>query len=99
MREALRLRDSAAAVLVDVREPWEWDICRVDESIHIPMGEIPARLNEIPHEVPLIIMCHHGMRSRQVMHFLARSGYSDLNNLVGGIDAWAREIDSSLATY
>jgi rhodanese-related sulfurtransferase len=99
VREALHLRDSAGAVFVDVREPWELEICRIAEAIHIPMGEIPSRLNEIPGGVPLVVMCHHGMRSRQVMQFLARSGRSNLKNMQGGIDAWAREIDSSLATY
>ncbi len=86
-------------MFLDVREPWEVDRCQIAGSVHIPMGDIPARLTELDRNALTIVVCHHGMRSHQVMHFLAQSGFSDLRNLHGGIDAWAREIDRALATY
>ena len=93
------LHAAGKVVLVDVREPWEWEICHVAGALHIPMGQVPARLAEIPPERPVVVMCHHGMRSHQVAQFLLGQGYADVANLDGGIDAWARSVDASLALY
>ncbi len=97
--DAAQLRVQSGAVFLDVREPWEFALCQIAGSVHIPMGDIPARLAELDSAALTIVLCHHGMRSYQVMHFLAQSGFSDLRNLHGGIDAWAREVDPALATY
>lgn len=97
--EAKRLHNSPGTLFLDVREPWEFALCHIAGSVHIPMGDIPARFGEIASDAIVVVLCHHGMRSRQVMHFLSQSGFDDVRNLAGGIDAWAREIDPQLATY
>jgi rhodanese-related sulfurtransferase len=86
-------------VLLDVRESWEIQICSLPESIYIPMGQVPARLDEIDRQQDVIIICHHGVRSQQVAYYLQSAGYEKLYNLRGGISAWSREIDASLPTY
>ena len=96
---AAALLDAGKLVLLDVREPWEWELVRIEGALHIPMGQVPARLAEIPRERPVVVMCHHGMRSHQVAQFLLGQGYADVANLDGGIDAWARSVDASLALY
>ena len=93
------LRDEQAIVVLDVREPWEYALCHVDGSIHIPMNEIPQRITELPTAATIVVLCHHGMRSLQVAHYLSAQGYTDVANLHGGIDAWARSVDTGLATY
>jgi len=80
-------------VLIDVREPWELNVCSLPGTMSIPMRAIPARYPELP------LMCHHGVRSQQVAYFLERQGFDKLNNLVGGIAAWAREVDPKMPTY
>lgn len=95
------LRDGSRSqpVLLDVREHVEFGICHLPGSQHIPMHEITQRTNELDDDVPLVVICHHGMRSMQVAMYLQRLGFEQLYNLHGGIDAWAREIDASMARY
>lgn len=90
---------SARPVLLDVREPWEVEIACLEGSLQIPMQQVPGRLDDIPRDRPVVCVCHHGVRSLHVAHYLARQGFEDLFNLAGGIDAWAREIDPSCPTY
>lgn len=85
--------------LVDVREPWEVDLCRVDWAVQIPMGEIPGRCGEIDRSAPVVVMCHHGGRSLRVAHFLAQQGFDRVANLTGGIDAWREQIEPSMRPY
>ena len=85
--------------LLDVREPWEFDICHIGGSKHIPMRTIPARLNELDPENEIIVICHHGARSFQVAMFLERQGFSDVINLSGGVAAWAHEVDTTMRQY
>jgi len=85
--------------LLDVRESWETDICRIAGSQTIPMGQIPQRLKEIPDDRPLVVICHHGGRSMQVTMFLRSQGYEQAVNLSGGVDRWARQIDPKMPTY
>lgn len=92
-------QDGAPHSVLDVREAVETAICEIPNSVQIPMSQIPARLAELPADVPLVVMCHHGMRSLQVTNFLRRSGRPNAINLDGGIDAWAREIDSAVELY
>jgi rhodanese-related sulfurtransferase len=91
--------DSPGPCLLDVREPWEIQLVALPGSLCIPMGEIPSRLSEIPASQPVICVCHHGVRSMQVAFFLEQRGIETVYNLQGGIDAWAREVDPSCATY
>jgi rhodanese-related sulfurtransferase len=86
-------------VLLDVREPWERNICELPGAKPIPMREVPARAEELPQDTEIVVVCHHGIRSQQVASYLARMGFTKLNNLVGGINAWAREIDPKMSTY
>lgn len=87
------------AVLLDVREADELAIARVDPCLHIPMREIPARLGELPTQGRIMVLCHVGGRSAYITHFLQRQGYAAAVNVAGGIEAWACEIDPSLARY
>jgi len=86
-------------LLLDVREPWEFDICYIQDSVLIPMGQIPSRLHELDPQRETILICHHGIRSRQVAQFLEYRGFTALINLAGGLEAWARQIDIHMTTY
>ena len=87
-------------VLLDVREPWEFELARIAESKHIPMGDIPARFNqELDPEDHIIVICHHGVRSMNVTAWLRQQGFDKVQSLRGGIDRWAREIDPSVSLY
>ena len=85
--------------LLDVREPLEREIVTLPGTLAIPMREIPARLSEIDRSRPIVVMCHHGGRSRQVAAFLLANGFEHVFNLDGGIDAWATDIDPALPRY
>lgn len=89
----------AAPLLLDVREHWEYALCALPGSMHVPMREIPARLNELDPSRPIVCICHHGVRSLQVAMFLEHRGFEAVFNLTGGIDAWAKQVDPSMATY
>ena len=89
----------AKPVLLDVREPWEFQTCRLEESLLIPMREIPARIDELDLEADTVVICHHGMRSMQVAYFLHRQGFARVHNLAGGVDAWARTVDPAMTVY
>jgi adenylyltransferase/sulfurtransferase len=86
-------------VIIDVREPHEYDICKIDGSKLIPLGEVPNRMNEIPKDKPVVIHCHSGGRSMKAVQFLAQQGYTNCKNLAGGIDEWSAQIDPSVARY
>ncbi len=86
-------------VLLDVREPWEVEIAALPDCLHIPLHEIPPRLKELDTDSAIIVMCKVGGRSQMAAEFLVDQGFTRVSNLRGGIDAWAREIDSSLPTY
>ncbi|MFA9462181.1 rhodanese-like domain-containing protein [Thiohalorhabdus sp. Cl-TMA] len=95
-----RLREASGPLTVlDVRESWEVSHCALEDSLHIPMGEVPSRIGELPAEGALVVMCHHGMRSMQVTQFLHHMGYENARNLAGGIDAWAAEVDPAMPRY
>lgn len=86
-------------VLLDVREPWEFQTCHIEGSVPIPMNSIPARLQELDEETPIVCICHHGARSMSVAAFLERNGFPQVINLTGGVHAWALQVDSSMPTY
>ena len=83
-------------ILLDVREEMELEAAAVADALHLPMGEIPARLAEIDNKKTIICMCRSGGRSAQVADFLARQGYTKVFNLTGGIHAWSDLVDSSI---
>ena len=98
---AARLQDAGRGkpLLLDVREPWEFQICRIDGSRLVPMGEIPARAAELDSGAEVVVICHHGGRSLQVALFLEKQGFSDVTNLTGGVDAWAKNVDPAMPVY
>jgi rhodanese-related sulfurtransferase len=99
--ELKSLLDSRPEImLLDVREPWEFEAARIAGSRHIPMGEIPARFNqELDPESHIVVVCHHGVRSMNVTAWLRQQGFENVQSLRGGIDRWAREIDPSVPLY
>lgn len=84
---------------LDVREPWEIETCALDNFINIPMGQVPNRLDELDREEPIVVVCHHGIRSQRVALFLENAGFESVYNLHGGVSAWAKEIDTAFPTY
>ena len=90
---------TATPLLLDVREPWEFDICHIEGSLNMPMGQIPQRLDELQSDNEIIVICHHGVRSQQVIWFLQQQAREKLVNLDGGVDAWARTVDTDMPVY
>lgn len=86
-------------VMVDVREPWELEICRIEGAVALPMGSIPTCQTELDPDADTVVICHHGVRSYQVALFLERNDFSSVFNLTGGIDAWAHDVDPAIPTY
>lgn len=86
-------------VLLDVREPWEYGICRIEGSRLVPMRSIPSSLDQLDHDREMVVICHHGIRSRQVALFLEHQGFDNVINMQGGVAAWARDVDPGMPTY
>ncbi len=86
-------------VLLDVREPWEYQTCHIGGSVLAPMNTIPARVQELDREIDTVVICHHGARSYQVGVFLERNGFSNLYNLQGGVNAWADQVEPTMPRY
>ena len=100
VRELAHMRSTGTEHMVlDVREARELDICQLEGGLHIPMAEIPARVDDLPTNQPLVVLCHHGARSQMVVDFLRDAGFDNAVNLDGGIEAWACEIDRSMRRY
>ena len=89
----------AEPLLLDVRETWEFEICRIDGSINLPMSQIHSQIEQLEDADEIVVICHHGLRSMQVAGYLQRLIDGRLINLDGGVDAWAREIDPDMALY
>ncbi|WP_372592136.1 rhodanese-like domain-containing protein [Guyparkeria sp.] len=90
---------SPSPLLLDVREPWEYQLCHIDGSQTTPMNTVPANVGHLDKHKPIVCICHHGMRSMQVALFLEQQGFTDVINLTGGVDAWATQVDSGMPTY
>ena len=86
-------------LLIDVREPWEHQTCRIEGARLIPMRNIPANLQSLDVEEPVICYCHHGMRSLDVAVWLQKQGVESARSLSGGIDKWSAEIDPKVPRY
>lgn len=86
-------------LLLDVREPWEFETCKLDGATLIPMNTIPARIEELDDDADIVCICHHGVRSMQVAAFLERHGFGKTFNLTGGIHAWAVQVDGTMPKY
>jgi rhodanese-related sulfurtransferase len=86
-------------VLLDVREPWEYQTCRIEGSTLVPMNTIPTRARHLDPATDTVVICHHGTRSFQVALFLERNGFSNLYNLQGGVNAWADQVEPTMPRY
>jgi rhodanese-related sulfurtransferase len=86
-------------ILLDVREPDELAIASIPWALAIPMGDVPVRLEELPKDKPIAVLCHGGTRSARVTKFLNENGYPDAVNVAGGIRAWSSTIDPSVPDY
>ena len=89
----------SAPLLLDVREPWEWEVAHIAGSQHIPLGQLPARIAEVDTRREIVTICHHGMRSLSARDLLKGAGFGRVRSLAGGIDAWAEEVDGTVGRY
>ncbi|AFD07052.1 HesA/MoeB/ThiF family protein [Solitalea canadensis] len=96
---AEKLNQPEKIQLVDVRELDEWNICNIQSSIHIPLNDILFRCQELDKEKPVVLICHHGIRSLYAGEDLLAQGFEEVYNLAGGIDSWSREVDEAVAIY
>ncbi len=86
-------------LLLDVREPWEYQTCHIEGAELIPMNTIPARQAELDPDAAIVCICHHGARSMSVAAFLEKNGFTNVTNLTGGIHAWSQQVDPAVPTY
>ena len=96
--ELKKMLKNNEVVLLDVREPYEIEICNVKGSLFIPMNEIPQNIEQLDREKRYAVMCHSGVRSLYVSNYLNSLGYSTLN-VIGGIDRWATDVDKNMKRY
>lgn len=89
----------AKPLLLDVREPWEFDKACIEGSMLVPMRTIPERMQDFNPDQEIVVICHHGIRSRMVGLHLENHGFSDIINLTGGVEAWAREVAPDMISY
>ncbi|HUY69162.1 MAG TPA: rhodanese-like domain-containing protein [Alphaproteobacteria bacterium] len=94
-----RLRAAEPPLVLDVREPWEAEICCLPDSVLIPLGSLPQRVAELPRDRAIVVHCHHGGRSARAVAFLRQQGFAEVFNLTGGIHDWACRVDSKVKTY
>jgi len=97
LKEKLDRKDKF--VLLDVREPFEWDIARIPGAKLIPLGELPSRMSELDSADDIVIHCKSGGRSAKAVRLLQEAGFSKLHNVAGGITAWAEQVDPSVPKY
>lgn len=97
--DALNLITNHKVQIIDVRETWEYDICKIDDAVLITLNTLPQNLHKIDPKIPKLVYCHHGIRSRNAIQYLQSQGFSQLFNLKGGIDLWAKEITPEMIQY
>ena len=94
-----RLEAGQTPVMLDVREEWEFEICNIAGSVNISMSDTDKMLETLNPDNETVVICHHGMRSFQVASFLKENGFNNIMNLEGGVDSWAKTVDSTMAQY
>ncbi len=94
-----RLDKGDTIFLLDVREPHEYSMAKIEGSVLIPLGELPTSLDKLNSNDEIVALCHRGMRSADAVGFLMQQGFSNVKNLIGGIDAWSLEIDPEVPRY
>ncbi len=94
------LRDSQAPpLLLDVREPWEFETCHITGSTLIPMRDIQQAAAQLDKNRDIVVICHHGIRSRHVAYYLEQNGFTNVINLEGGVERWAQDVDPGMKRY
>jgi len=87
-------------MLLDVREPWEFETAKISSAKFMPMGEVPSRAHqELDPDDHIVVVCHHGVRSMNVTVWLRQQGFEKAQSMRGGIDAWSRRVDSKVPVY
>ena len=94
-----RLERGEKLLLVDVREPHEHALCRIEGAVLIPMGTIPANLQKLDVDEDVICFCHHGMRSMDVANWLRSKSIKKAKSIADGIDRWSAEVDPNVPRY
>ncbi|MCZ7539764.1 MAG: molybdopterin-synthase adenylyltransferase MoeB [Anaerolineae bacterium] len=94
-----RMASGEPPILLDIREPYELLLSRLENALHIPLSQMDARWREIPDDRPVVVLCHHGIRSVRLIRRLQAQGHANLINLEGGIDAWSRQVNASIPRY
>ena len=94
-----RLDKGDKPFLLDVREPYEYSLAKIQGSVLIPLGTLPTSLDQLDQNAEIVAYCHHGMRSGDAVGFLVQQGFKNVKNLVGGIDAWSVQVDASVPRY
>lgn len=94
-----RLDKGDKLVLLDVREPWEFRIAKIEGAILIPLREVGNRVNELDPETETVVLCHHGIRSKMALDYLREKGFQNLKNLAGGMNAWSLQVDPKVPFY
>ncbi|MBL0170844.1 MAG: HesA/MoeB/ThiF family protein [Gemmatimonadaceae bacterium] len=96
---AARLTGGDALVVLDVREPWEFDLASVPNSTLVPLSTLPSAINRLERDMEYVVLCHHGMRSEMAANYMRAQGFPTVHNLVGGIDAWSLQVDPTVPRY
>jgi rhodanese-related sulfurtransferase len=95
-----RLDAAEPFTLLDVREPWEVETARIEGAKLMPMGDVPSRAHqELDPDEPIVVVCHHGVRSMNVTVWLRQQGFEKVQSMRGGIDAWSRRVDGKVPMY
>jgi adenylyltransferase/sulfurtransferase len=94
-----RLAGTNRPLLLDVRQDWETRLCRLENSVHIPIEEIELRADELNADDEIVVYCHQGVRSAAVADYLRQRGFQSVRNLSGGLDLWARAVDPTMRRY
>ncbi|MGE0336228.1 MAG: rhodanese-like domain-containing protein [Gammaproteobacteria bacterium] len=98
-RELQDLRLHEPVVVIDVREPWEFEICRIDGALPVPLAELPDRAGELAADALTVVVCHHGMRSQAAAEYLRGLGFTRVLNLTGGIHRWSEDVNPAMPQY
>ncbi|MGA9639791.1 MAG: rhodanese-like domain-containing protein [Terriglobales bacterium] len=96
--KALR-KNGEVFMLLDVREPWEFETARIEGAKNIPMGDVPGRVQELDPDEHIVVVCHHGVRSLTVTNWLRQQGFEKVQSMRGGVDGWARTVDPKVPLY
>jgi len=94
-----RLANGDRLTVIDVREPLEHEIASLPFAVLVPLGSLPGRVEELRRDEPVVVVCHHGIRSASACSWLVREGFADVTNLSGGIDAWSTDVDPGVPRY